>query len=769
MDTKIDTKALPSTPVWSTLSLDFGFSADNRQKLYELMSVYQKNDVVHACVNINATAIVAAKPCLFKIVNAGANNLGPRNLKRISTVRTKKLKKQWYEPCLSRKDIGDDEELVEVTDHDFLSALNNPINDLCFTELLYLTAINLSVYSLCFWAKERDALNRVVGYQYLPAYDVSANRGADGTLIGWFYNNYNDTFPTKQPIAKEDMVVFRRPSPTDPHAGGDSDLLAALRKVELSSKWLDFENWLLNNRARPDAMFIPKMPDGATLDDAQISRLEKKFNDKFRGEGNGRIGVGEQPGSLVPLTFSPTDLAPLQFNEELKKALLFVMKIPEGFSNNDGNRANLEASLEQWARQSLSPLVTLIEAVLNTEAATEFDPTLCMVFENVIPEDEAFELEQQKFELSKWVAGLQFGGLQDNDYRVEILGLDPIDEPEPEPVVPPVAPDESESSEAAPDEPQPEQQAEKSLDLLLLNRSVSLGEIDRATAISVCAYTLGIDEADAKKLVTKKIPTTKAKHTAMKPLKVPSSDKLADAIRKNMDRQKTHYIAELNGHGKSFDGVEIKSNSDGLPNRFTKIDQWDAEDQMDYKPYIQVGYEVAANSRQKAYVGLGVDEDTFAVVPKEIDIAVDHATLQFAESTNETTEQNINDALDQLREALKNGLDEGDSVANMAKHIEQIFENIDTTRAELIARTEMSRATHEAQKITAKASGVVNGFVLQASDDCCDICQDLDGTKIGLDGSFTDDDYSDTPVPIHPFCRCTMLEDIDVDALLGDD
>ena len=33
--------------------------------------------------------------------------------------------------------------------------------------------------------------------------------------------------------------------------------------------------------------------------------------------------------------------------------------------------------------------------------------------------------ETEKFELSKWVAGLQYGGLDNDEFRVKVLGLEP--------------------------------------------------------------------------------------------------------------------------------------------------------------------------------------------------------------------------------------------------------------------------------------------------------------------------------------------------------
>ena len=87
----------------------------------------------------------------------------------------------------------------------------------------------------------------------------------------------------KEPLELENVLVFRWPSPSDPLASGDSPLLSALTKIDLSQKFGEWQDWLLNNRARPEGVFIPKLSDGASLSPEQAQRIEKNINDKLRG------------------------------------------------------------------------------------------------------------------------------------------------------------------------------------------------------------------------------------------------------------------------------------------------------------------------------------------------------------------------------------------------------------------------------------------------------------------------------------------------------
>jgi SPP1 gp7 family putative phage head morphogenesis protein len=79
-------------------------------------------------------------------------------------------------------------------------------------------------------------------------------------------------------------------------------------------------------------------------------------------------------------------------------------------------------------------------------------------------------------------------------------------------------------------------------------------------------------------------------------------------------------------------------------------------------------------------------------------------------------------------------------------------------RAENIARTETARAQIDGAIAGWKTSGVVGGRQWKTAEDCCDICQELDGEIVALD-----EDFDDGDPPLHPSCRC------DLQAVLIDD
>jgi SPP1 gp7 family putative phage head morphogenesis protein len=115
-------------------------------------------------------------------------------------------------------------------------------------------------------------------------------------------------------------------------------------------------------------------------------------------------------------------------------------------------------------------------------------------------------------------------------------------------------------------------------------------------------------------------------------------------------------------------------------------------------------------------------------------------------------------SLDDLRTALRAGIEAGEGMPLLAKRVNAIFDEYNATRAEMIARTETIRASNQAALEAFRQSGVVDYKIWIASDDACDECLELaDMDPIPLDDEFTTTDYETVLAPPrHPACRCSL-------------
>ncbi len=121
-----------------------------------------------------------------------------------------------------------------------------------------------------------------------------------------------------------------------------------------------------------------------------------------------------------------------------------------------------------------------------------------------------------------------------------------------------------------------------------------------------------------------------------------------------------------------------------------------------------------------------------------------------------------------LSRTLAKGVDAGDSIAQMSRAVNSLFNNMKRYRSDRIARTEVIRATSFATEEAYIQSGVVEAkeWLTFRDERTDDECMSLNGKIIGLNKNYFDKgdkfgqfkiDYSDVAgPPLHINCRCTL-------------
>lgn len=124
------------------------------------------------------------------------------------------------------------------------------------------------------------------------------------------------------------------------------------------------------------------------------------------------------------------------------------------------------------------------------------------------------------------------------------------------------------------------------------------------------------------------------------------------------------------------------------------------------------------------------------------------------------TESMLDTDRDTLIKILSDGLQAGTSIPEIRSQITADFENIQKTQAQRITRTEVLRASIQAQRDAFTESGVVEGLqwlTAGAEDECADYEGEIRSIDDG--GGFYDiqNDFQDGDPPLHPNCRCVLL------------
>ncbi len=87
---------------------------------------------------------------------------------------------------------------------------------------------------------------------------------------------------------------------------------------------------------------------------------------------------------------------------------------------------------------------------------------------------------------------------------------------------------------------------------------------------------------------------------------------------------------------------------------------------------------------------------------------------------------------------INDGLQAGESLPDITKRIEQVYEWSDASRAPMVAKTESFRSANSALKAAWKQSGVVKTVRWYTAEDSkvCPFCACMDGKTIPIDSVF---------------------------------
>ncbi len=201
-----------------------------------------------------------------------------------------------------------------------------------------------------------------------------------------------------------------------------------------------------------------------------------------------------------------------------------------------------------------------------------------------------------------------------------------------------------------------------------------------------------------------------------------------------------------------------------LPARFPSLADYNDPMAAAMTPIISAYWDTAG---RKVRERLGLDAAEWRVTDPHLAQKIQTAAFDFCAATNATTTKQLNAALADLRDELAEGLvEQGDTLKQLRKRVQSVFEHAENSRAQRIAATEASRAVHAAEYQSAKESGVVAGFEWLVSSDACPLCQRVaaEAKYVKVEQPFAtgmgkNPAYSTVKhPPLHPGCQCSMLE-----------
>lgn len=301
----------------------------------------------------------------------------------------------------------------EITDHPFLDfmARPNPLPFMTRSALWKVHETYLMIKGEGPAIIERDAAGYPAELWPIPPHWVAEIPRLDFP----FYTIRNrDGLQITVPI--EDIFMVRQLNPLDPYGRGLGDAEAVADEIETDeymAKWA--KKFFYNDATPPVLMSAP----GITQD--EYSRFQAAWNDKFRGIGNAhKMGIIPREVNIHKLVDTQREMDFTESRKDLRDGVNAHFGVPPeilGIVENS-NRATATQAKIIYAENVLTPRLLARQDAINTQLLAAWGEDLLWEYDDIVPEDTEFRLQMSN-------AGLTGSALLLDEWR-EQNGFDPL-------------------------------------------------------------------------------------------------------------------------------------------------------------------------------------------------------------------------------------------------------------------------------------------------------------------------------------------------------
>jgi len=690
---KTKTKSLSGDTDW--VDLQTGETGDQVWGDSQLLEQYQKSIYVFRCVKITAERVAS-------------NNF------KLHRVKSSK---------------GETEEVLA---HPILSLLAKPNPFQTWDTFLKITETNKLLTGEAYWYKIYDNRGKLVELWNIRPDLIKAVHSSEDFISHYEMRTNGNTVK----YSTDEIVPFFSVNPLTP-IKGQSPLLPAKNRVLTEQYSSEYQRDFFNNSARPDGLFISEKP----VAQKEKDETRKRWNDKFKGRGK-TSQIAFLSGGIKYQQVSTTQRE-MDYIETLKFTrddILVAFGIPRGLIvSEDANNADGENAMRGFLANTVEPEVKEIYNVINEMIiAPEFGEEYYLEYTSPVPEDRERLFKELELGVDKWITR--------NEAR-QMIGLPTLDGGD---ILLTSIGNVDVNSDYIQGGGMP---TTNTLGLKVLNSRPSLnkklGLIEDATK--------SITDAIAKAKATPK-KKSKKKGDKVKGISLFSDPKLRAnyelLVNKSIDRRaktfKDRYIIEAQAQKDRVLAilpglVERNVNTvSALTEAFNLGDEAKSTKDAMLPIYSTITEDAGTQAMRLVESKKAVDDFVMSAIVRGL--IEDRAEL-FAKSVTETTFNNVVDS-------VITGINDGDGIIEIADRIEDIYDNVDTTRADLIARTETTYANNTGFQEAYSQSTVVDGKEWIATMDgrTRDAHRQLDGEIVKVNSTFS----NRLPYPSEPNCRCVI-------------
>lgn len=371
---------------------------------YALLNTFNESPWVRACAGrvADAKASIMWRAYIVKKNGKVAERRDIEFLQKASDYARPKL----------LKEIQQDGELVEITDHIMLSALRRGSAALTGWDTHWLQSIYQDMVGECFLLKQRNQLGAPESFWLIPPHWVAETPTPrrPGFRLQWK--------AWQADIPENEILWMKSPNCIEPYQRGaglakslDDDLATDEYAAKHTLKFF-------KNSARPDLLVMPKE---GMFDAAERDRFEEWWNSKLQGFWNSfkplflRTAVDVK---LIEQNFRNMQLTELRQHE--RDTVMQVWGIPPEIFGvlESSNRSTIGSAPYIFSKYCIVPRMERDRNFYQDRLVPEYDDRLILDYLSPVPEDKEFQLK---------VMTAQPGSFQKNEFR-EVANFDRLDE-----------------------------------------------------------------------------------------------------------------------------------------------------------------------------------------------------------------------------------------------------------------------------------------------------------------------------------------------------
>lgn len=535
----------------------------------------------------------------------------------------------------------------------------------------------------------------------------------------------------QMPVPAEDVFLTRQLNPLDPYGRGLGDAEAVADEIETDeymAKWA--KKFFFNDATPPVLMSAP----GITKD--EYDRFQAAWNDRHRGVGNAhKMGIIPRDVTVNKLVDSQREMDFTESRKDLRDGVNAHFGVPPEIMGivENSNRATATQAKIIYAENVLTPRLLARQDAINLQLLPAWGEGLLWEYDDIVPEDTEFRLQMSN-------AGLSGSALLVDEWR-EQQGFDPLPNDAGQVLFVPFAsmptkPEElTESAREIITQTQAETPPGTSLTPPLTPGQKANRRRAQQAAHRMRAQLLAAEERAAQRSVRRFFNGQTAA--------------IIEAMDTGQKDAKDDFWQKINGLGGLT--VDIEAIRAAAKDALSQLIDWGAQDEA-LASILNPIWEDAFN------VGAKSIEDSFGVravtAPKLTDY-LRQSGLRRVKGINETTR-------DKLAATLADGIEAGESTAQLVKRMQQHLPDIQAERAAAIATSEAHTSMQAGSFAQMRFGGITTKTWITAGDEATrDSHRAQDGQTVPIDQPFHNGlmypgDPSGAPGEIIN-CRCDML------------